>query len=527
MGADSQRDARRIQVGHDMNENIGKQMPGALRTHPAVIAFSIFMVSFAFYLMTLAPGLLWGGGDFATFQTRLFTGEIVSSIFGHPLWVVLAHPFLWLSVRDVAYRANLSSALFASVALAFVFLCAWRLTRSVAPSLLATGALLVSHTFWTYAVMPKPDSLNALLLSACLYFLLAWAEEKRGLYLVIFAALYGISPMNHLVMLTAFAGFLVFIFLIARRFWKANSMRIQLLGAGLIYLAGTSLYLWLILRGGQVQPVGSTIAGFLTGFLTALTTPSLFFFGIGLGVLLWVYQFVATIPIGIHGFIQSWHGNRAIAIMLSLVALGDAAFLLGATDLRTGGDYVWNLHYYLQAYIVFSLWIAIGLNASWSVLARTRWRQIATVALSIGLPIVLYAIAPTLARPFVSNMPSFREIGGRDNLAYVLSPWKQNETGARAFGENILDSLPRNSVLVADYSIWAVINYLQVVEGQRLDIDLVELSPIASGQQLPAILAHSDLPLFLADTGRYYDMAAIQQYFNIQPSGAVYRLILK
>jgi hypothetical protein len=374
--------------------------------------------------------------------------------------------------------------------------------------------------------MPKPYSLNALLLSACLYFLLAWAEERRGLYLLIFAALYGISPINHLVMLTAFAGFAVFIFLVARRFWKANSIRIQLLGAGLIYIAGTSLYLWLVLRGGQTQPVGNTISGFLTGFLTALTTPSLFLLGVGMGILLWVYQFAATLPIGVYGFTQSWRGDKAIPIMLLLVALGDVAFLLGATDPRTGGDYVWNLHYYLQVYIVFSLWIAIGLSASWKVLTRTRWRQIATVVLSIGLPIVLYAIAPILARPFTANLPGFRQIGGRDNLAYVLSPWKQNETGARVFGENILDSLPRNSVLFADYSIWAIVNYLQVVEGHRLDIDLVELAPLDSGQQLPAILAHSDLPLFIADTGRYYDMAAIQQYFDVSRS-AIYRLVPK
>jgi transmembrane protein TMEM260 (protein O-mannosyltransferase) len=503
------------------------QISDELRTHPKIIAVGVFGISFLFYVMTLAPGLLWGGGDFALFQTRLFTGEIVSGVFGHPLWVVLAHPFLWLPIRDVAYRANLSAAFFASLALAFVFLCAWRLTRSVAPSLLAAGALLISHTFWTYAVMPKPYSLNALLLSMCLYFLLAWAEESRGVFLLIFAALYGISPINHLVMFTAFAGFLVFIILVARRSWKTSFVRVQLIRAALIYLACTSIYLWLVLQGGQAQPVGNTVDRFLAGFLTALTTPSLLLLGIGLGAALWIYQFVATIPVGIYGIMQSWRGDKAIAIMLLLVALGDVAFLLGATDPRTGGDYVWNLHYYLQAYIVFSLWIAIGLNASWSLLAHTRPRQIAAVALSLGLPIALYAIAPIVARPFIANLPGFREIGGRDNLVYVLSPWKQNETGARVFGETILDSMPHNSILFADYSIWAIVNYLQVVEGQRVDIDLVELSSADSGQQLPAILAHSDLPLFLADTGRYYDMAAIQQYYTLEPTGVVYRLVPK
>lgn len=487
----------------------------------------VFAAAFALYGMTLAPGLLWGGGDFALFQTRLFTGEIDIDIFGHPLWVVLAHPFLWLPVRDVAYRANLSSAFFASLALVFVFLSASRLTRAMAPSLLATGALLVAHTFWTYGVMTKPYALNALLLSACIYFLLAWAEERRGLYLGIFAALYGISPINHLLMFTAAAGFFVFIFLTARRYWSVKPLRLQLLAAGLIYLAGTALYLWLVMRGEAGQSVGVTITTYLQRFVTNLVTPSLLLFALGIGVLLLLYQFVAMIPLGVIGFMRSWRGDRAIALLLALVAFGDVAFLFGATDPRTGGDYVWNLHWYLPAYIVFALWIAMGLNAAWDILTRTRWRTIAIVALTFGLPVLVYAIAPIVARPFVANLPGFRQIGGRDNLTYVLSPWKQNETGARAFGESILNVLPTHSVLFADYSIWSIVNYLQVVEGERLDVDLVELSPVATGQQLPAILAHIDLPLFLADTGRYYDIADIQQYFEIQPFHNVYRLVPK
>lgn len=512
-----------------MKQRIGLEITRAvafLSGHPVIAATGVFGTSFALYIMTLAPGLLWGGGDFALFQTRLYTGEIDAGIFGHPLWVVLAHPFLSLPLRDVAFRANLSSAFFASLALGFVFMCAWRLTRALAPSLVATGALLVSHTFWTYGVMAKPYALNALLLSACIYFLLAWAEERRGLYLGIFAALYGISPINHLLMFTAAAGFFVFIFLIARRYWTEKSIRVQLLAAACLYLAGTALYLWLVMHGGAGQSVGFTITSSLGRFLGQLVTPPLLLFALGIGVALWLYQFVTTIPFGVIGFIRSWRADRAVALMLALVAFGDVAFLFGATDPRTGGDYVWNLHWYLPAYIIFALWIAIGLNGSWHTL-RTRWRKIVIAALSLGLPVPVYAIAPILARPFVANMPGIREIGGRDNLAYILSPWKQNETGARAFGESILNGLPPHSVLFADYGIWAVVNYLQVVEGERLDVDLVELSPVASGQQLPAILAHSDLPLFLADTGRYYDMADIQKYFDVQPSGAVNRLVLK
>src|SRR3972149_8509886 len=93
-----------------------------LEQHPNQMAFSILVTGLVLYILTLAPGLLWGGGDFSTFQTKAYTGQIESNVFGHPLWVILARPFLGLPVRDIAYRANLAAAFFAAGALAFIYL---------------------------------------------------------------------------------------------------------------------------------------------------------------------------------------------------------------------------------------------------------------------------------------------------------------------------------------------------------------------------------------------------------------------
>ncbi|HET7090853.1 MAG TPA: hypothetical protein VFL17_19655, partial [Anaerolineae bacterium] len=74
-----------------------------LRQRPAWVAGVVFLAALAVYVPTLAPGLLWGGGDFATFQTKAFTRQIESNVFGHPMWVVLAQPFVALPVGDVAF----------------------------------------------------------------------------------------------------------------------------------------------------------------------------------------------------------------------------------------------------------------------------------------------------------------------------------------------------------------------------------------------------------------------------------------
>ena len=495
----------------------------SLKQRPVLVAGVVFLAALAVYVPTLAPGLLWGGGDFATFQTKAFTRQIESNVFGHPMWVVLAQPFVALPIGDVALRANLVSAVFASAALAFVFLAAQRITNSTGASLLATGVLMVSHTFWTYAVMPKPYSLNALMLAACTYFVVRWGHEKRGRDLYLFATLYGLSLLNHLVMLTAAAGFLVFITLVARR---ATEARRQAAIAGVIYMAALLPYMLLVTRAGEGEGTGATIGAFLRGFATALASPLALALGLAAGATLLVYQFMFSLPVGLLGLGRSWQTDRSIAALLLLIALGNVAFLLGATDPRTGGEYVWNLHYYLMTYTVFGLWIAIGFAHLWPRLTETRLKQAASLTLFIAAPVIVYAIAPSIARPLAANLPGFRALGGRDNLNYALSPWKHNETGARPFAESILAALPPHSTLFADYSIWAVVNYLQVVEGVRPDVIVHKLPGTGSTQQLPFILERADTGrLYLADVNRYYDLTDIQTRFDVTPAGPIYRLV--
>lgn len=494
---------------------------------PWLVTAGVFFISLSLYTVTLAPGLLWGGGDFATFQTRAYLLEIEPGIFGHPLWVVLAHPFTWLPVRDVAWRANFASAVFASLALLFVFLSAWQLTRSRLASLLATGALALSHTFWTYAVMPKVYSLNALLLVATIYLLLRWGEELQGVCLYAFALFYVISQFNHLVMATAAVGFLAYIGMVGWRHRSSASLRRQILIAALVGGLSLLAYLWFLINTRSAHSTSGTILRFLRGLGHLATSPKALGLGIGIGLALLFYQFPVTTLVGFTGLRRLWKVAPRKAWMLLLIVLGDLAFLLAAIDPRTGGDYVWNLHYYLQAYVVFALWIASGFAYLWPRwFASQKSRQIVAVLLALILPVIVYSMAPITARTVVKNVPGFRSLPGRDNFTYVLSPWKHHETGARDFGEAVLQVLPPNSVIFADYSLWAVFRYLQLVEGYRTDVTLVKLPYAGHGSQLSVILAYAPTSeLFLADTWRYYDMQEIQELLDVVPWPPVYHLV--
>ena len=130
------------------------------------------------------------------------------------------------------------------------------------------------------------------------------------------------------------------------------------------------------------------------------------------------------------------------------------------------------------------------------------------------------------ARAVLKDLPGFRPLPGRDNYVFALSPWKFQETGARELGESMLAALPEGSVLFADYSLWSIVRYLQVVEGQRPDVALVNLT-LSGGGQVETIVDYSkdNTPLYLADVWRYYDIEGIEAYFDIVLTPPVYRLI--
>ena len=497
-----------------------------LDQHSGLMASCVFVLSLMVYIPTLAPGLLWGGGDFAAFQTRVLTGEgIRGGIFGHSLWIILSRPFIWLPIRDVAYRANLASAVYAAAALAFVFLSARRLTRAAAPALLGTAALLVSHTFWTYAVMPKVYSLNALLLALCVYCLLRWGDQRRALYLYLFAVIYALSLMNHLVMATAALGFGVYIALIARRNFDRAMLTQVCVGAALFVL-GLVPYFLISESSGDTGDTVLTIGSFLGGLAQLITQPASLLLGLGIGAALLLYQFPLSFVAGLIGLRAIGRQDRSAAWLLLLIAAGDVAFMLAAIDPRIGGEYVWNLHYYLQLYVIYSLWIAIGLKDLWPHVTLSRLRQTLTVLAVVAAPIVLYLLTPIVVRPFLSNIPAFRELRGRDNITYVLSPWKQDETGPMEFTNAAFAALPYGSTLFADYSLYSMFNYRQVVDHMRPDVKLIDLS--VPGEQLPLLLARQDQGyLYLADTNRYYAIDVFKQYFDIVPEGPLYRLIPK
>lgn len=308
-------------------------------------------------------------------------------------------------------------------------------------------------------------------------------------------------------MLTAAAGFLAYILLQARQRRTELGLVRELGLAAILWALGPSLYVLPQVLAGSSGNTSRAVLTFLGGLGFIITHPQALLLGIGIGIAMLLYQFPATFVLGLLGARGLAQQARAEAWMLGLATLGNVLFLLAAIDPRVTSAYWWHLPYYLQTYVVFAIWIGMGFSRLWSRLKNQKWAVAGIVLLTVGLPVLVYAVAPSVARLFdFDEIVSLRSLPGRDNLTYFLSPWKQHETGARQYGESILDALPQDGILFADFSIWSIIRYLKEVEGARPDVELVLLS----SDQAATILQYRDrLHLFLANIDRYYDLEGI------------------
>jgi hypothetical protein len=477
----------------------------------------IFVVSFLFYLATLAPTVQWG--DFGGFQTRSSVGELELHPFGHPLWNLIARPFVWfVPFGDDAFRVNLSSAFFASLALVMLYLGALRITASHFASLFTVLALAISHTFWTYAVVPKAYSLTLFILATCILLLHQWRNRPGSAdrwRIAAVGALTGLGVMNHLIVLTAMPGLLLFIAWHSRR--RVRDALAYVLGFAL----GLAPYLILLSTAPDKGIVtGAFIPSFIAQFIGVLLSPRELLQGIAFTIVNLGYQFIFMTFVGVWGWWLLWQRDRSLALLLLLIFLGDMAFVMVPTE----PPYMMLWHLYHPAYLAFAYALAVGIQALQQRIGRGIGQRVAwTAAIVVPVVLIYFLIAPDIARAFdLTERLGVRDFPGRDTVTFLFTPSKAGDFSARVYGESVFATLPPHAVIIADWTPYAALWYLQAVEGRRPDVTLAELTDEPLVQE---VNRYRDRPVYLADVSRYYDLESVQTQYRIQQEGPVYRLL--
>jgi len=339
----------------------------------------LFILTFAVYLSTLSPTV--GEADSFEFQVVSYTLGIAHPT-GYPLYILLGRLFTLLPIGNVAYRVNLISPLFASLAVIFLYLCLVHLTQHRTISLLAALTFAFSRTFWSQAVIAEVYTLNAFFVALVLYLLLKQTNKsanqqtcgERSRTINKFAFVYGLSLTNHLTMILLAPAIAIYALLTG--LWKnsqraaINDVKKALTAAG-PFLLGLSVYLYIPLRWpalhGRPMALGE-FANWVLGirFRGALHWDAWFKdperYLILSRLILEQYGWVGLI-LGLLGLVWLLEKRRKEAVLLLIAYVT---------------YFIYGLNYYvpdisafiIPAHLIYALWIGVGLHGILQVAGR-------------------------------------------------------------------------------------------------------------------------------------------------------------
>jgi hypothetical protein len=458
----------------------------------ALLPALVFALALALFVRTGAPSLLTG--DQAEHQmVAVILG--VPHATGYPLFTLLnaLAVRVLLPVDDLAHRVTLMTALWSALAVTACFAITQRLTGSRLAGLIAAATLATSNEFWSLSIIAEVYTLQALLVLAIWYALLRWWETAREAHWLFGAALLsGLATTHHgsfvpivapAILITA--GIPVLARIVRRRLpakllWRTLAWSLLGLSPWLYLAAQFALFRPFDFYRGQGLPyhyywgnpaswgdvVNLALGG---GFRGAVFTH-------GWGQL-WAlsWQFARTLhsevwwsglALGALGAIALVFQHRRAAVFSAMVFVSAALF-----GINVAADIPKAHVYYLPAYVVWAAWCGVG--AAW--FARQvayRWERVrgptwsTTTMVERALP-RRATLLVLLALPLLLGYHRFERLD------------RSRTSSARPFALSTLEAVAPNAVILCRWELCLPLQYLQLAEGRRLDVQLDQTEPEA------------------------------------------------
>jgi hypothetical protein len=391
------------------------------RLFKRLISAGVGAISLAVYLQTLLPSIGWG--DTARFQ---YVARVwgIPHRFGYPLYIAISRLFGMLPVRDLAYRINLMSAVFAALAAVMVYAIVMQLADDWIAAVSAALSFAFSRALWGQAVIAEVYTLNAFLIGAVILVLLAWHQTRRPALLYLGIGVYALSFGNHMTTVTLLPA--VIYLVVATEYRVLLQPKKVTAMAGLVVL-GAAQYLYVILRAHQ-QPLLNELGPFSWKGWIHWMTRNRFpgqFFGFTLGDQvdrLRIYLELLEIQFFrwgyLLGFIGAWdwlkessstgsRRNLKSFVFLALAALGIYVF-----GMNYGG--ITFRIYLIPSYLIFAVFIGIALSAMRRWLADRMRGQPNWIA----RPMVAGLVAVALVMPLYPVWQNWAEVDQSANTHY-------------------------------------------------------------------------------------------------------------
>jgi hypothetical protein len=381
---------------------------------------------------------------------------------GYPVYLLLTHLFTHLPIGDLAFRANLASAVFASLSVGLLVVLVRDMTGRALPAIVAGLGFGLCFYTWSLSVVAEVYTFQALLLIFLLLVLWRWRQSGQGTLLLSAALVAGLAAANNPATVLWWPGLLLLI-------WTAPSRRLlkrsNVLKLAAAFLLGLAFILYIPIRS-SADPVVNYIGRFdsegvfhrldlsrpenllwyLSGrqfgwaFFSYSVTELLGQAG-RFGYQLFGGFFGAGLIIAGWGVWHKFGQRRWFVVGLLLVAACHSLFFISyrVPDKET---------MFLPVYLITAIFLGLGfagMESQWLIPARLTLPLLIVAMLVVNRP---YADASELTLP--REMAQTR-LGQAEPGAFYLAAWGDA----------------------------AAMEYLQIAEGRRTDVKVINILMIA------------------------------------------------
>jgi Protein O-mannosyl-transferase TMEM260-like len=410
----------------------------------------VFLATFAFYIPTLAPGML--RGDSGEFQWAMASLNVAHAT-GYPLFTLLGYAWQLIPFsNNVSWQLNLLAPFFAALAVATIFVLIRAITTRNDAALVGALFFALASVVWFNSSILEVYSLHAFLLALFLYLMYRWSQnpqQSAPLYLAFLVL--GLALAHHRLIILTAPAILYFLLATDRRFFFKLP---RLLICALLLVPGLALYAYVPLR---LLPAGfSSDYAFYDIILGREYATSLLrefnplpvlvqipFQNFQIGLVIALLGAVTLFGRGADGSVV----HRHFDFVLLLVYVTDVAFALvySVPDVQV---------FLTSSFVVTAIWIGAGAAFILDWIAK---RAGAPYARRAQLPFAIVLILIPLFG--LVHYPEIRTL-----VAAEAAP----EERARAIAA---EPLPQGTLLELDWETATALRFLQTTEKLRTDLD--------------------------------------------------------
>ncbi|MCK5686808.1 DUF2723 domain-containing protein, partial [bacterium] len=363
-----------------------------LKIYEKVIFLAIVLCTLSIYIISLAPGITVSNLGMDTGEFALCARDLgIPHPTGYPVFNLIGKIFCMnplVQNREIAYRTNVLSAVFAAFTVGILYLILKILTGNVLISVFAALCFGVTKTFWSQAVITEVYTLNLFFVSLFIFFAVNYIKnksEEKYFWGCTFAI--GMGLTNHTICILLIPVYFFLIYL------KPSIITIKKVSFGLfiIALCGFS-YMYLPIRAVKDPVINIGNPGNLKNlFWVLMAKPfqhNMFSFPSGK-----LYYQISEYPIlmqftlfeiliGVIGFWELLKKQTEICFALLILFLLNIGYSLNYDISDIGA-------YFLLSYLIYAVWIGFGFKSIYESLGSFIDKFFSVKLLLIAFGIIL------------------------------------------------------------------------------------------------------------------------------------------